>query len=97
MCRQKRTKYSKSVLRKLQYTEPDVLYDIKIYLQYSRVQFASLVSVVTMVVGGAGILANCLNIFVLSRYRGGAFYKVHFIRLEVNMSICQKIGSHLIS
>ena len=59
------------------------MYDIQIYilyLQYSRVQFASLVSVVTMVVGGAGILANCLNIFVLSRYRGNYLYRVHIIR-----------------
>ena len=31
-----------------------------------------------------------------SQGTGGTFYKVHFIRLEVNMSICQKIGSHLI-
>ena len=42
---------------------------------------------VTMVVGGAGILANCLNIFVLSRYRGNYLYRVHFIRQEVNISI----------
>ena len=32
-------------------------------------QFAKMVAVLTMVAGGAGILANCLNIFILSRYR----------------------------
>ena len=37
------------------------------HVKMIKFQFAKLIAVVTMVAGGAGILANCLNIFVLSR------------------------------
>ena len=60
---------------------------LKYILQYSCDQFASLVSVVTMVVGGAGILANCLNIFVLSRYRGNYLQG----SLDMKLTWCQYV------
>ena len=43
-------------------------YEIRI-IKIFPMQFAKMIAVVTMVAGGAGILANCLNIFVLSRWK----------------------------
>jgi len=41
-------------------------YEIRMIIIFPM-QFAKMIAVVTMVAGGAGIIANCLNIFVLSR------------------------------
>ena len=43
-------------------------YEIRMIIIFPM-QFAKMIAVVTMVAGGAGIIANCLNIFVLSRWK----------------------------